>query len=100
MRIRIEKIAEAEGGLPANPKQNHVDGQEQDENHSLPVEYTIEGDLMGTISVGHSVVVNRDTRNGVKMFGFFTTSVVQTISPKVNGGTFKTRNSVYNFKFL
>ena len=96
MRIRIEKIAEAQGGHPANDRKLHVDGQEQDENVSLPLEYTIEGDLLGTISVGKPVVVARDTRNGVKVLGIFTTSAVQ----EMNESTFKTRNSVYNFKFL
>jgi hypothetical protein len=96
MRIRIEKIAEAPGGLPANDRKLHIDGQDQDENVSLPVEYTIEGELMGIISVGNSVVVNRDTRNGVKMPGIFTTSTVQDIGYK----SFTTRNSVYNFTIL
>ena len=83
-------------GLPANPRDVHVDGQEQDENHSLPVEYTIEGDLVGNIEVGSSVVVMRDTRNGVKVPGMFQTSrVVERTKNQ-----FKTQNSVYKYKFL
>lgn len=100
MRIKIEKIGEAQGGLPANDRQLHIDGQIQDGNVSLPINYTVEGELVGTIVVGKPVVVNRDTRNGVKVPGIFNTSEVQTIAPKVNGGTFHTRNSVYNFRFL
>jgi 23S rRNA maturation-related 3'-5' exoribonuclease YhaM len=96
MRIRIEKIAESETGAPANPRQNHVDGQEQEPGYSLPLEYTIEGDLIGTITVGKPVVVDRDTRNGIKAPGLFTTTAVQV----AHDGTFKTRNSVYNFQFL
>jgi len=96
MRIRIEKIAEAQGGLPANDRQLHIDGQEQDGNVSLPLEYTIEGNLIGEMEIGEPVIVARDTRNGVKVSGMFTTSPVQ----EINGRTFKTRNSVYHFKFL
>ena len=96
MRIRIEKVAESGTGLPANARLNHIDGQEQNPNFSLPLEYTIEGDLIGSIAVGKPVVVDRDTRNGVKITGLFATSAVQEVSHN----TFKTRNSVYNYKFL
>jgi len=96
MRIKIEKVKEVKGGLPANQKQNHIDGQEQDETYSLPLEYTIEGELVGKISKGNSVIVMRDTRNGVKMPGWFSTSAVT----KVTKNRFHTQNSVYNYKFL
>ena len=96
MRIRIEKIGEVPSGLPSNPKGAHIDGQIQNENFSLPIEYTIEGNLIGEMEIGEPVTVARDTRNGVKVTGIFTTSPVQ----EIKGHTFKTRNSVYNFKFL
>ena len=96
MRIRIEKVSEVKTGLPAHPRHLHVDGQENDENYSLPLEYTIEGELVGTIMEGNPVVVVRDTRNGVKALGMFNTSTVT----KVTKNQFFTQNSVYNYKFL
>jgi hypothetical protein len=96
MRIKIEKVAEVQTGLPANPKAAHVDGQVQNENFSLPLEYTIEGELVGQIAVGNGVLVARDTRNGVKADGMFTTSVVTEVTEK----QFRTRNSVYNYSVL
>lgn len=96
MRIRVQKIGVVAGGLPANDRAVHVDGQDQDANVSLPVEYTVEGELVGKMQVGNSVVIARDTRNGVKVPGLFQTSTVT----EVTATQFKTRNSVYNYKFL
>ena len=96
MRIRVSKVAEVATGLPANPKGAHVDGQVQNQNFSLPLEYTIEGNLLRPMKVGEAVWVDRDTRNGVKTPGTFTTSTVT----EVTATQFKTRNSVYNYKVL
>ena len=96
MRICIQKRAEVSGGAPARPHIDHVDGQEQPAGFSLPLDYEIEGDLIGTIAVGLPVLVARDTRNGVKMSGQFMTSVVT----EVTENQFRTQNSVYNYKFL
>lgn len=96
MRIRVSKVDEVSTGLPANPRGAHVDGQVQNENFSLPLEYTVEGNLIGKIEVGKGVNIDRDTRNGVKMTGLFSTSIVTEITPT----QFKTRNSVYNYTML
>jgi len=96
MRIRIEKGAEKPTGLPSNPRGAQIDGTIQNENFSLPLEYTIEGELIGEIAVGNGIMVARDTRNGVKSDGMFATSVVM----EVTDTQFKTRNSVYNYKLL
>lgn len=95
-RIKIEKVAEVRTGLPANPKGAHVDGQLQNENFSLPLEYTIEGALLAEIRVGESVRVLRDKRNGVEVVGSFVTSPVTEVTNK----QFRTRNSVYNYELL
>lgn len=96
MKIKISKVGEVQTGLPANPKGAHVDGQIQNENFSLPLEYTIEGDLVGEIIVGNGVLVVRDTRNGVKAPGYFATTEVMEVTET----QFKTRNSVYNYNML
>lgn len=96
MKIKISKVAEVRTGLPANPKGAHVDGQLQNENFSLPLEYTVEGTLLAEIAVGKSVHVLREKRNGVEALGEFVTSPVTEVTKT----QFKTRNSVYNYKML
>jgi hypothetical protein len=94
--IYIEKLAEVEGGLPARNKHNHRDGKDHFDNYSLPVEYNIEGYLLNEIQVNESVMIDRIKRNGVKASGAFVTSRVT----EVGDNYFKTRNSVYMYKFL
>jgi len=96
MRIRISKRAEVTGGLPARDMADHIPGQVQPAGFSIPVDYTIEGELLRPITVNKCVMIARDTRNGVKMPGEFATSLVVELTDK----TFRTRNSVYDFEFL
>jgi hypothetical protein len=95
--IYIEKLAEVEGGLPARQKHNHKDGRDHFDNYSLPVEYNIEGYLLNDdIKINESVMVDRNKRNGVVASGLFCTSHVV----EVGENYFKTKNSVYMYKFL
>lgn len=96
MRIRIQKRAEVTGGLPAIPMEEHVPGQIQNETFSLPIDYTVEGEAEKLPQVGESFWMMRDTRNGVKAIGEFTTSPVTEVTET----TFRTKNSVYDFKVL
>jgi len=95
-QIYIEKLAEVPGGLPALKMEEHIDGQYQGDSHSIPVEYNLEGVLSYDIEVGKPVVVGRTKRNGVDAYGMFTTSRVT----EVGDNYFKTKNSVYSYKFL
>jgi hypothetical protein len=95
-KIYIEKLAEVSGGLPARNKEEYIDGQYQGESHSIPVEYNLEGNLVYDIEVGHVVIVERTKRNGVEAYGMFSTSRVT----EVGNNYFKTKNSVYSYKFL
>jgi hypothetical protein len=94
--IYIEKLAEVSGGLPARSMEEHIDGQYQGDSHSIPVEYNLEGILSFPIQVGESVIVQRTKRNGVEAYGVFSTSRVT----EVGNNYFKTKNSVYSYKFL
>jgi hypothetical protein len=94
--IYIEKLAEVPGGLPARNMDEHIDGQYQGDSHSIPVEYNLEGILSFPIQVGESVIVQRTKRNGVEAYGMFSTSRVT----EVGNNYFKTKNSVYSYKFL
>jgi len=95
-KIYIEKLAEVSGGLPARSKEEYIDGQYQGESHSIPVEYNLEGILSFPIEVGESVIVQRTKRNGVEAYGMFSTSRVTEVGNKY----FKTKNSLYSYKFL
>ena len=94
--IYIEKLAEVPGGLPARNMDEHIMGKPNDNYSSIPIEYNLEGVLSYDIEVGKPVVVGRTKRNGVDAYGVFTTSRVT----EVGDNYFKTKNSVYSYKFL
>jgi hypothetical protein len=96
-KIYIEKLAEVPGGLPARSMDEHIMGKPNYDNYSsIPIEYNLEGVLSYDIEVGKPVVVGRTKRNGVEAYGVFSTSTVT----EVGNNYFKTRNSVYSYKFL
>ena len=95
-KIYIEKLSEVEGGLPAMKMEDHIAGQPQDANYSIPIEYNLEGSLIYDIEVGKSVIVERTNRNGQEVRGVFTTSRVT----EVGDNYFKTQNSLYKYLFL
>ena len=94
--IYIEKLAEVTGGLPAIKMEEHIAGESQGDNYSIPIEYNLEGYLLYEIEVGKNVFIDRTKRNGVEVRGVFTTSRVTEVGDKY----FKTQNSVYSYKFL
>ena len=94
--IYIEKLAEVPGGLPARNMDEHIMGKPNDNYSSIPIEYNLDGVLSYDIEVGKPVVVGRTKRNGVEAYGVFTTSRVT----EVGDNYFKTKNSVYSYKFL
>ena len=96
--IQIRKIAAVVGGLAPMEKDKYVPGTANNisENKSLPVEYSIEGELLSPIEVGKIVFVFRTKRNGVAATGYFQTSKIT----EVTENTFKTQNSVYTYNFL
>lgn len=91
MRIRIQKMSETPGGASARKMEDHIPGDENADGKSLPVDYTIEGELVNPIQVGQPVLVARDKRNGVPSTGVFIST------PVLECGTnfFRTRNSLY-----
>ena len=95
-QIYIEKLAEVPGGLPAIKMEEHIAGESQGNNYSIPVEYNLEGSLIYDIEVGKNVIVERTKRNGEEVCGMFTTSRVT----EVGASYFKTQNSLYSYKFL
>ena len=45
-QIYIEKLAEVTGGLPAIKMEEHIAGESQGDNYSIPIEYNLEGYLL------------------------------------------------------
>lgn len=91
--IRLKKIGLSGDSyaLPAAKWDSYVHGTLQNEGESLPIEYEIEGQLLGEIKVGYPVLIARSKRNGIEIGGFFQTSPVIGLTK----GGFKTKNSEY-----
>lgn len=96
MRIRIQKRAAVTGGLPARDMADHVPGHAQPETFSLPIDYTAEGEAPNLPTVGQCFFMMRDIRNGVKCFGMLKTTPLIEVTET----TFRTKNSVYDYKVL
>ena len=91
MKVKITKVSSVEFPLFPTPNMSEYKLGEINETVSLPVEYTIEGELVGEITVGFPVTVNRTKRNEVVCAGVFQTSAVVSVSEN----KFKTLNSHY-----
>lgn len=96
MNIKISKVSEVKGGYAAISNTQHIPGTIQPKGYSIPMEYTVEGQLLAPIEIGKGVSVLRTKRNGVEMTGFFGTSPVTEITKD----TFKTQNSVYKYEYI
>jgi hypothetical protein len=95
-QIKITKRAEVTGGVPAASNDEYVPGSGGVKGKSIPVDYWLTGTLIQPITVGASVVVAREIRNGVEAPGIFQTSPVV----EVTNDTFRTANSVYDYTYL
>lgn len=96
MKLRIQKRAEAAGGLPSATNAEYVPGSGGIKNKSIPIDYWVIGELVNPITVGQSVRVLRESRNGVACPGVFQTSPIVEVTPT----TFKTQNSIYDYLVL
>jgi hypothetical protein len=95
-KVKITKLKAAENPKYPTPDFEGYELGKENGNVSLPSEYTIEGIMEKDPVVGSSVFVERASRNGVKSFGLFYTSLVTEITE--NG--FKTQNSIYQLEVL
>ncbi len=90
MKVRLTKISEAPNPLikvgdPETYKYGQINFT------SVPIDYTVEGNLCYDVEVGLPVIMQREKRNGVVAPGVLRTSPVTKITE--NG--FETLNSVY-----
>jgi len=96
MKVKITKVAATDNPQCITPQINTYNMGCNNGDVSLPVEYYLEGDLIGQIVVNASVRVIRTSRNGVECLGMFTTSPVVSVSEI----GFTTQNSVYLVEYL
>lgn len=96
IRVRITKRSILEGSHPPDP--HHIAGQDCALGASLPIDYTVEGELKADVKVGDSIVLYRTHRNGVRQDGMFVTSTVRSIVKEVDSSEVNcsTINSVYS----
>lgn len=59
---------------------------------NIPIGYFVEGYLLSSVEVGKPVEIERLNRNGVDKYGYFRTSLVQS----VEGNLIVTNNSTYS----
>lgn len=94
--VRITKLKAADNAeYPSIPMEQFVPGQDNGAV-SMPVTYWLEGSLADDIKVDHSVVVNRTSRMGVKIGGYFISSPVVALTDD----GFVTHNSVYRVEYI
>jgi len=100
-RVRVRKIGAVEKPVaPSAEWSKFILGQDVNGDVSLPIEYELEGVQMGDPKLNHPYVIARDTRNGVKITGQFTSTPVQSITTTSYGVIFETANSIYTVHFL
>lgn len=63
---------------------------------SLPVDYEILGFLVEDIRVGKPVILLRVARNGVRVLGYYQSTIVL----ELRGDGYVTKNSVYSVKII
>ncbi len=100
MKIKVKKISEA--ALPRYRTANWDEYKCGEDNGdiSLPVEYELTGTIIGSLETGKSLVIQRDTRNGIECLGLFYSTTVKNIIEKDNYKIIETENSVYQLEEL
>jgi len=95
-KIKITKLEAVEDPFFETPsKEDYIEGIDNG-NVSLFNGYTVTGILCGDIEEGSSIILARDSRNGVSSPGIFSTSAVNSFDGKIA----TTSNSVYEIEYL
>jgi len=95
MKVRVIKVSECEvPKFKSGDWKTFKVGLDNPEV-SLPIDYEIEGDLIGKIEVGGNIIVSRHKRNGVECFGMFCSSPITKIDNEKVSQIVETQNSVY-----
>ena len=89
--VRVTKLSPVEKANYSTPKFEDYKPGAYNGDVSLPIDYWITGTLVHNVTVGSSIIVARDCRNGVKTPGFMKTSTIT----KIEGNKIYTENSIY-----
>lgn len=94
--VEVRKTQAVSDGLPAGDWATYKVGSADNPGVSLPVDYSLVGELRAPIRLGECVEVKRQSRNGFECPGdFISTPVVE-----LGQGFFRTQNSVYRIRQL
>lgn len=96
MKVKVKKISES--AVPNFKSGNWNDYKLGEDNPdvSLPIDYEIEGEMMGEIKPMNSLMIARTKRNGVVATGIFCSSLIDKVTQVgANSILAETQNSVY-----
>jgi hypothetical protein len=92
--VLIRKLSATDTGPFSLTPEAYVPG-EINPGLSVPVDYTIEGELLRDVVIGESIAALRHKRNGIVVPGIFETTPVVSIEESPERTLVKTANSVY-----
>ncbi len=93
--VKITKVGASKKPEFPTPKFKNYKQGEYNGNVSLPKDYCVIGNLINPIIVGKTIQMWREMRNGEKIAGYFSTSIVKKITKKQTGLLIETNNSKY-----
>jgi nicotinic acid phosphoribosyltransferase len=79
MVIKLTKINATPNPTSQTPKKEDYKFGEINPGKSLPVDYTVEGEVLTELRVGDSLFISRTKRNGIEAFGLKLTTPLETI---------------------
>ena len=101
MKVKITKIGESKNPNFRAADWKQFEAGKDNPGVSLPVDYTIEGYILGEIKEGYPLTVARTKRNDVEINGTFISSKLKDISGDlIKGYLVSTENSLYRIEIL
>ena len=94
--IKISKIAAAPDACLPTPEWETYNSKSRGSKTSVPINYTITGNIFEQLQVGKQVYIEHDREPSEDYSRFFRSSVVESFDEN----TFTTKNSVYSYMFL
>ncbi|XHR27227.1 MAG: hypothetical protein ACFUZC_14900 [Chthoniobacteraceae bacterium] len=94
MKVRVTKLAAAPNAIVETAEWREYKLGEANAK-SLPVDYELTGELLAPPRIGEGLMVFRETRNGVRAEGLFTTSPIVEGEKCGEALRLVTGNSVY-----
>lgn len=96
--MKLTKLQPAPNPVCPTPKMEDYILGDDNPGVSLPVDYWLEGDLIGEIREGFPIVIERHSRNGVAKLGLFSSSPVRSLVKKDGTLYATTDNSIYKIE--